>query len=280
MARSRRIEYYGAIYHIIHRGNNKSYIFEKNDDKVYLLQVLSDINELFDFHLLAYVIMNNHYHFLIKTHNIPISRIMHRINTRYAKYYNRKYERTGPPFEDRYRGILVQNESYLIRLVKYIHNNPVYANICSHMSGYKWSSDIFYRMNLDNLVKIDGLLDMFSEDRTRAIEIYKEVMDEVEKYSELREEFETPKIIGTKEFKASIRSEDGGGKKRDLDEILRLVCPIKIDYNLIKKGSRKRYLTNFKIKYIEKSIEEGYTTAEIGESLNISVSGINNLLRK
>ena len=67
---------------------------------------------------------------MIQTFNIPISKIMHRINTRYAKYYNYKNKRTGPVFEDRYTGILVQNESYLLTLIRYIHNNPVSANIC------------------------------------------------------------------------------------------------------------------------------------------------------
>lgn len=277
MGRSPRIEYYGAIYHVIHRGNNKSFIFELDDDKVYLLKIMAEVKELFDFTILAYAIMDNHYHFLIKTHNIPLSRIMHRINTRYAKYYNRKYERTGSPFEDRYRGLLVENESYLIRLIKYIHNNPVYANICSSMNEYKWSSDVFYRMNLDNIVNVDELLNIFSKDRTRAIEIYKEVMEDEEEYFNLKEEFETVEIIGEEAFKEKIKGEIYGGKKRSLDDILRIACPKEVDYKLIKKGSRKRYLTEFKGEYIKMSMEEGYTTAEIAESLNMTRSGINNL---
>ena len=277
MGRSPRIEYYGAKYHIIHRGNNKSFIFENNEDKIYLLKVLSEVKELFDFDLLAYVIMDNHYHFLIKTHNIPISKIMHRINTRYAKYYNIKYKRTGSPFEDRYRGLLVENRSYLIELIRYIHNNPVYANMCNKMDEYKWSSDVLYRRNLDNIVNIDELLNMFSQDRNRAIESYREVMSEIGEYSSLKKEFELVKIIGTDDFREKVKLGITSGKRKPLDDILSLSCPNDLDYRLIKKGSRKRYLTEFKYEYVRMAMEEGYSTNEIAESLNMTSSGINNL---
>ena len=141
---------------------------------------------------------------------------------------------------------------------------------------------MFYRMNLDNPVNINELLGMFSEDRVIAIKRYKEVMDEVEYDPTLKEKFEDRYIIGTKEFKDSINfefNESKGGKRPSLDDILRLICPILEDFKLIKEGSRKRYLTNFKCQYIKNSIDEGYSTEEIAESLNISVSGVNNLIK-
>ncbi len=102
-------------------------MFKSDREKAYLLKILSETKEIFDFKIYAYVIMNNHYHFLVQTFNIPISKIMHRINTRYAKYYNYKTKRTGPVFEDRYTGIPVEDEGYLLTLIRYIHNNPVSA---------------------------------------------------------------------------------------------------------------------------------------------------------
>ncbi len=279
MGRRPRIEYYGAIYHIIHRGNNKAFIFEENEEKVELLKIISEVKEIFDFYLLAYVIMDNHYHFIIKTHNIPISQIMHRINTRYAKYYNRKKERTGSPFEGRYRSILVQNESYLIRLIRYIHNNPVYANICSYMINYKWSSDIFYRMNLDNLVNIEELLDSFSSDRLQAIKKYKELMEEPpEDYKTLNEEFEQVEIIGKEEFKKSLNEENKSQGYISLDDILKSVCKIESDYTLIKEGSRKRYLLKYKYEYASKALNHGYTTEEISKNINITGGAIRKIL--
>lgn len=280
MGRRPRVEYYGAIYHIIHRGNNKGFIFEGNEEKVELLKIVAEVKEIFDFYILAYVIMDNHYHFVIKTHNIPISQIMHRINTRYAKYYNRKKERTGSPFEGRYRSILVQDESYLLRLIKYIHNNPVYANICSSMVKYKWSSDVFYRMNLDNLVNIDELLNIFSPNRLEAIKKYKELMDKSpEDFNTLNQEFEEQNIIGTDEFKESFREENKDKKIVSLDNILKSVCPTPIEYELIKEGSRKRYLLKYKYEYAREALNQGYTIIEISKNVNVTTNAIRKIVQ-
>ncbi|CAK7062757.1 transposase [Tissierella sp.] len=279
MGRKPRIEYYGAIYHIIHRGNNKAFIFEENEDKIELLKIIGEIKEIFDFYLLAYTIMDNHYHFVIKTHNISISRIMHRINTRYAKYYNKKKGRTGSPFEGRYRSILVQNESYLIRLIRYIHNNPVYASICNSMTKYKWSSDVFYRMNVGNLINIEELLEMFSVDRLQAIKKYEELMDEPpEDYKMLKEEFEQAEFIGNGEFKEALNKENKFQKTISLDDILKSVCKIGSDYELIKEGSRKRYLVKYKQEYAYEALRHGYTTDEISKNINITGGAIRKIL--
>ncbi len=279
MARKPRIEYYGAIYHIIHNGNNKEYIFEDEEDKIYLLKVVGEVKEIYDFSIFAYIIMNNHYHFIIRAYNIPISKIMHRINTKYAKYYNAKKQRKGSPFEGRYRSILIQNESYILNLIKYVHNNPVYAGICSSMEEYKWSSDIFYRMNLDNLVDIDGLLDMFSIDRLVAIDKYKELMKEVpEDYLSLKYQYENENIIGINEFKESYKKQDKNVKAIGLDEILKNICSTEEDFKLIKNGSRKRYLTQYKYEYITEARKNGYTNIEIGKNIGISPRAIRLLL--
>ncbi len=283
MGRRPRIEYYGAIYHIIQRGNDRLPVFKQDKDKVVLLEILSEAKEIYDFKIYAYAIMNNHYHFLIQTFNIPISTIMHNINTRYAKYYNRKMDRTGPVFEDRYKGILVQDESYFLTLIRYIHNNPVAANICNSMEEYKWSSDIFYRMNIGNMVDIDELLEMLSWDRKKAIEKYMVLMDEEFKdYETLKDIYEGSAIIGTEEFIRSIGGYKGdkSNGKMDLDEILKVACPTEYEFNLIKNGSRKRYLTKYKIKYIELGKKEGYTYYQIGENIGVSRTSVRKILKK
>lgn len=279
MGRKPRIEYYGAIYHIIHRGNNKSFIFKEDNEKMALLRILGEVKEIFDFNLLAYVIMDNHYHFVIKTHNIPISEIMHRINTKYAKHYNFQKERTGTPFESRYRGIIVQNQSYLFRLIKYIHNNPVYANISNSMSTYKWSSDVFYRMNIANLVNIEELLEMFSMDRSKAIIQYKQLMEgPPDDYKRVYAQLEQEEIIGTDEFKASMNQEFEDTDIIHLDEILKAICPTDLDYKLIKEGSRKRYLIQYKNEYASEGLNQGYTMVEIGKNISITSTAVKKIL--
>ncbi len=181
MGRKPRIQYYGAIYHIIQGNNdedNRIPIFKNDKDKEQLLRIISETKEIYDFRMFAYVIMDEHYHLLIQTLNIPISKIMHQINSRYAKYYNQTTGNTGSVFKKRYKSVLVQDESYLLNLIKYIHYNPVADNICSTVVEYKWSSDIFYRVNMDNIVDIDILLDGISSNRIEAIRGYEKFMAE------------------------------------------------------------------------------------------------------
>ncbi|HHV38054.1 MAG TPA: hypothetical protein GXX70_01010 [Tepidimicrobium sp.] len=279
MGRRPRIEYYGAIYHVIQRGSNRKLIFIEDRDKEMLLEILSEVKEICDFKIYAYTIMNNHYHLLIQTLNIPISRIMHRINTRYAKYYNFSRSRTGPVFDRRYRGILVQDESYLLNLIRYIHNNPVAANICNTMENYQWSSDIFYRINMESIVDIDKLLDMLSLNRVKAMERYAKLMEYIPMdYRDMKKYYEDIHIIGTDEFKKEIESAKDE-KPLELDRILQKVCPTKEDFKLVKCGSRKRYLTKYKKRYVELARKAGYSYKEIGDNIGITKSAISFLLR-
>ncbi|MCF6463142.1 transposase [Clostridium sp. Cult1] len=280
MGRKPRIQYYGAIYHIIQRGNNRGLVFKEEKDKLYLLELLNESRDIYDFKIFAYVIMDNYYHLLMRTFNISISRIMHNINSKYAKYYNLKMGRRGPVFKGRYTSVLIQDESYLLELVRYIHNNPVAANICNSIEEYKWSSDIFYRMNIGNIVDIDVLLDTLSLDRKESLTKYVELMDqEISNYENLKNFYEGNGIIGSQAF---IRSFEKTKKdeRTTLDEILKRSCPTENEFNLIKKGSRKRYLTKYKIKYIQLGRDEGYSYRQIGENIGVSGTSTRNILKK
>ena len=278
VARGNRIEYYGAYYHVIQRGVNQEHIFQSPGDKSHLLEILSDSKEQYDFKLFAYVIMDNHYHLLIQTLNIPISKIMHQVNMKYAIYYNTKYERVGHVFENRYKGILVQDDTYFITLIKYIHNNPVAAGICNSMEEYKWSSDLFYRINIGNMVDIDEFLNMFSSNRLKAIERYIELMkeDNIEQ-GIMVELYENSDIIGTDEFIRKITM--GEGAKESLDEILLKTCSNPQDFELIKSGSRLRYLTEYKKEYIYLAQETGYNNVDIGRNIGITSQAVQNLIK-
>ncbi|MDY6827304.1 MAG: transposase [Bacillota bacterium] len=150
----RRIEYSGAIYHVTQRGNNHESIFKDVIDKNYYLKLLRLYKEKCDFKLLGYSIMDNHYHLLLKTEATPLNKIMHRIGTKYSRYYNMKNERTGHVFSDRYTAGLIQDEKYLFSALRYIHWNAVRAGICATVSEYPWSSDHAYRSNDRKMVSI------------------------------------------------------------------------------------------------------------------------------
>jgi REP element-mobilizing transposase RayT len=195
MGRKPRIEFDGALYHIIQKGNNKEFIFSNNLHKDYFISKMKEFKGIMNFEVYGYVVMGNHYHIIIRRHEATISSIMQRLNNDYSKYYNNFCNRTGHVFQGRYKGILVRDEKYLLSLLRYVHQNPVKANICNNVSNYYWSSDPYYRRNLyRQLVDIDLILSIFSSNRKTAIEEYSKFMDA----SELEESsnFEDIHIIG------------------------------------------------------------------------------------
>lgn len=130
-----------SFFHIMVQGIDKESIFNYEKDKNKYLKVLRDTKKEFDLSILSYCIMNNHSHFLIYSENInELSNFMHKVNMLYAMYYNKKYNRVGYVFRDRYKLQPIKNEGHLLSCIKYIHNNPVKAKICDNPEQYKYSS--------------------------------------------------------------------------------------------------------------------------------------------
>ena len=177
--RRHRIEYDGSVYHVIQRSSNREMIFGKVSDKEYFIDLLAGYKKKLGYRLFGYVLMDNHYHLLLQTGAIPLSKIMQRINFRYSKFYNQKYNRHGHVFGGRYKAGLVQDdESYLFAILRYIHQNPVQAGICKQINDYKWSSDPAYRANEEGLTDISFILNTLSDNRMNAIEKYKRLIGE------------------------------------------------------------------------------------------------------
>lgn len=133
-----------GIYHVMQRGVGKQIIFESEDDYKFYLKKLKTYKELLKIEVIAYCLMENHVHLLIRTDDCSdISNLMQRLGTSYAGYYNGKYIHSGHVFQGRYACEIVGDEKYLLTCVRYIHNNPVNAGISSKES-YRWSSYIDY----------------------------------------------------------------------------------------------------------------------------------------
>ena len=182
MGRKPRFEYPGGVYHLIQRGNNREYIFEKTEDKEFLLGLIKECKEIMGFQLFGFVIMGNHYHLIIKISEAPLRDIMHRINTKFSRNYNIKNKRTGHVFENRYKGILVIDDKYLLSLLRYVHQNPVSAHMSKNITDYTWSSDKYYRANNNQeIIDIDFILNIFANNRLDAIRTYIDFMDENKK---------------------------------------------------------------------------------------------------
>jgi putative transposase len=163
MARKPRIEFEGAFYHILVRGNRRQNIFLDEADGRHYLERLQRYKNKCGFLLYAYVLMSNHIHLLIETPNDPISRIMQMINFTYTQYFNRKYGKVGHLFQGRYKSYLCDKDRYLLSLVRYIHNNPVRAGLVGDACEYAWSSHGEYLKGTKGLVDTDKVLRLFSE---------------------------------------------------------------------------------------------------------------------
>ena len=140
MPRQKRIASETGVYHIMVRGINKQKIFEHQEDYQKYLQFLSDCKEQVHFDLYAYCLMPNHVHLLLRTEFSDLERIMKCIGSRYASWFNWKYERVGHLFQDRYLSETVEDERYFLTAIRYIHRNPVKAMMVRKPEEYPYSS--------------------------------------------------------------------------------------------------------------------------------------------
>ena len=180
MARRPRIEFEGAFYHVITRGNQRQRVFKTEKDYAKYLEILADYKDRYEYFLYAYVLMNNHVHLLMETQVAPLSKILQGINQRYTLYFNRKYRTVGHLFQGRYKAILCDKDEYLLSIIKYIHLNPVRAEVAKSPEEYRWSSHHIYTGNADEkgIVDTEEVLRIFSENIIRARSQYKDYMGE------------------------------------------------------------------------------------------------------
>jgi REP element-mobilizing transposase RayT len=140
VSRPLRIEYPGAVYHVTARGNAREAIFNDDSDRKTFLGVLGKIIERYNWLCHAYCLMGNHYHLLIETPDGNLSRGMRQLNGIYTQTFNRRHRRVGHVLQGRFKAILVEKDSYLLELCRYIVLNPVRANRVKHPKHYAWSS--------------------------------------------------------------------------------------------------------------------------------------------
>jgi putative transposase len=144
LARPLRIQYAHAFCHITGRGNERKKVFSTKADYDRFKEYLKEAQTRFGFILHAYVLMGNHYHLIGETPEANLSAIMHSINGAYTTYFNKKRKRSGHLFQGRYKAILIDHDSYLLELSRYIHLNPVKAGMVERPEDYAFSSYASY----------------------------------------------------------------------------------------------------------------------------------------
>ncbi len=140
MARPLRIEYPGALYHVTSRGDRREPIFEDDKDRLMFLDVLAEVVARFNWLCHAYCLMTNHYHLVVETPDGNLSKGMRQLNGVYTQASNRRHNRTGHLFQGRFKGILVDKDSYLLELARYVVLNPVRAHLVNDPQEYAWCS--------------------------------------------------------------------------------------------------------------------------------------------
>lgn len=273
MARKVRVHYNGALYHIIARGNNKSYIFRNEDEKNTYLEKVYKYVDQYGGRLYAYVIMDNHCHLLIEADETPVSKMMQLVQQTYTSWYNRKYKQSGHVFEQRFKSILCSKDEYLLALVRYIHQNPVRAG----MGGldYQYSSHNLYMKYDTTQCRVAEVLGLFSHQKKRAKALYLEFVSKSDDIIHNRSDKEMAPEFNDLELELSRISIN----KKDKAEI---VEKFENDYGIEIKALNGKYLSHELIVYRKAFIKEilkykAMTQVELSKRLGITESYVSRI---
>jgi putative transposase len=182
MARPLRVEYPGAFYHVISRGNAGERIFRIENDYSGFLKYLEKANQRFSVIFHTYCLMSNHYHLLIETPQPNLSATIQWVNVSYAGHYNRRHRRAGHVFQGRFKAFLIDADEYLLPLSRYIHLNPVRAAIVTNPVEYPWSSYKAFvgKAQTPSFLVTDQVLAHFGRRGGEAVRGYRSFVEEVD----------------------------------------------------------------------------------------------------
>ena len=174
MTRPVRIEFAGALYHVTSRGDRRESIYEDDADRELFLDTVGEVIRRFNWVCHAYCLMSNHYHLVIETPDGNLAKGMRQLNGVYTQATNCRYGRVGHLFQGRYKAILVDGDSYLLELTRYVVLNPVRAGMVASPVEWRWSSfrDMLGERTPPDWLATDALLAQFSCDREEAVRRY------------------------------------------------------------------------------------------------------------
>ena len=284
MSRPYRLQGEGLLYHITSRGDDRKRIFLNETDYLKFLEYLRIAQKKFQFYMYAYCLMGNHYHLLFETTQPNLSRIMQSLNTAYTVYYNVKRNRSGHLFCGRYKSILVDKESYLLELTRYIHLNPVRAKIVDTPEKYQWSS---YREYLKkNKTGLINKVELFRYFKLSPAQYGKFVLDAIGKSINPLANVYGGFILGKTAFikdtlallKEKVEGGDYAHKKMiegvDSGIIMQEVAAYyKQDLEALRKAKKKPLLAKKIAVYLLKRLT-ALTNKEIGMEFGIGYSGV------
>ena len=320
MPRQARLDIPGALHHIMVRGNNKGEIFKDDQDRTHFLLRLRE--NIFETHcsVYAWVLMNNHVHILFKSGQKGISTVMRKLLTWYAIYYNHRHRRTGHLFENRYKSILCEEDTYLLALTRYIHLNPIRAKIITTIEDldcYPWSGHgAVIGKAACPWMDTQYVLEQFGSTKQKAIKEYRRFIEEginmghipeltggglirslggwsqVLSTRNRKEKLEyDERILGSGDFVNEVLKETEEKHRRQIKakrsgmtitQIIERECTkAKISPEELKNGSRRRKASEVRMAIALRGVEElGLSSAEIARHLGVATSSITRAIAK
>ncbi|MCK4503242.1 MAG: transposase [Desulfuromonadales bacterium] len=239
MSRPLRIEYPDAWYHVMNRGRRGEETFSTPEDFETFIKLLKEGAEQWNVRISAYSLLSNHYHLLIQTPLGNLSRFMRHLNGVYTQRYNRIHECDGQLFRGRYKAILVEEDSYLLELVRYIHRNPLKAGLVEKIGQYAWSSHFDYLTDEKQSTWLhkDFVLAMLATDVEKRLKAYQQFIaqEDSEEIAGIFDNKKLPGILGTEAFIDQIKNRffadknhqqvpDSGQLAPSADRIIAAVC--------------------------------------------------------
>ena len=283
MARPLRLEFPGAVYHVTSRGDRREPIFEDDEDRDAFLMVVAQATERFDAVVLAYCLMGNHYHVVIHTRRGNLSRLMQQLNGVYTQAYNRRHNKVGHLFQGRFKGILVDENAYLLEVCRYVDLNPVRARMVRDPGNWRWSS---YRAHTGNAISpawldtsaVHGYLlgrdAATAADRRRAGLRYAALVA-AGKGDKLWDEALAHQIfLGGPEFVERMQAliENDTGNAKDIPRLQRRAVAKPIDFYLKRNKDRDAA--------IRAAVTEGqHSMTDIGKALGLTVSRVSRIVK-
>src|ERR1700690_3964598 len=289
MPRPKRIHYEGAVYHVTSRGNERRKIFMDDAERRLFLRILGEMVEHHRVVCHAWVLMDNHYHLLLETPEANLSSAMKHLNAIYTQKFNKKHHRSGHLFQGRFKAIVVEKDTYLKELCRYVVLNPVRARMVKHPRDWKWSS---YRGTVgqekpEKWMETDWILGQFWNNKKQAQWAYRQFVLEGKGIEESPwDDLHLRVYLGGKEFLDKVHRK--GQKHKDLDvpkyqkevvrkdpeEMLRKVGKIYgVKAEEILKTGKRRFEARDAAIYLLKK-ESKLSLKEIGKRMGVGFSAV------
>ncbi len=274
MSRPLRIQFPGALYHVTSRGDGKEAIYRDDRDRTAFLAVLAHTCKRCNWVCHGYCLMTNHYHLLVETPDANLAPGMRQLNGMYTQRFNRRHVRVGHVFQGRYHAVLVQKESHLLEVARYIVLNPVRAGLARSPRDWRWSS---YRATADLAdtpawLCTDWLLGSFDGERVTASRAYQRFVDEGTREPSPWEQLKQQIYLGDDDFVSAAQARiAGNGRSDEVPIAQRRPIPRSLEAYEDEAADRNRAI-------ITAYRSGGYSMRAIGRHFGLHLSRVSQIL--